>query len=548
MELSALGQLAGGFGLFLLALGMMTDGLKLAAGNRLKAVLEWGTTPAWRGLASGIGITILVQSSSAVTVSAIGFVNAGLMTLPQSLAVIFGTNVGTTMTGWLVSLMGFEFKIAIFALPMVGIGMAAKLAAGRRSWGGIGWALAGFGLFFLGIDFLKSGFAGLGDNTFSVATESGVLALLISAGIGVLATVLAQSSSAAIALVLTATASGAMGLPSAAAMVIGANIGTTSTALFATIGATANAKRVAWAHVVFNLLTGAVALAVLGVAMGTVSLDDLAEDIPPVVLLAAFHTIFNILGVALIWPLKDRLAGFLEGRFRSVEEDLARPVYLDPNLAGTPSLGGMAVLQEIARIAEMTRTGIAPVLRGDAQALHCLSSRHEAVKALVVAVHRFAAALQQGELRQERSRALAECLRASHYYAEALEIAERLRDLPALLMPPGRHAAEADAGALFQACLEVVADAVPLAPDTIATPEDDSDETEAKADKERLAAIQTLYHDVRRRLFDASIIGSLNPDELGNAVEELAELNRLMKRLLKARRTYGKAAALMAQA
>lgn len=148
-------QILGGLALFLLAMEMMTDGLKNFAGQHLKHLLgHWTRTPL-RGLAAGVLITGIVQSSSAVTVATIGFVNAGLLTLGQSLGVIFGANIGTTMTGWLVSLVGFGFKIEAFALPILALGVALKLAAPGPRYRSLGQALAGFALFFLGLSLLK---------------------------------------------------------------------------------------------------------------------------------------------------------------------------------------------------------------------------------------------------------------------------------------------------------------------------------------------------------------------------------------------------------
>ena len=147
-----IGMLAGGIGLFLLAVRMITDGLKLAAGGKLRDLLGHWTYTHTRGIFTGLAVTALVQSSSAVTVATIGFVNAGLLSLYQSLGVIYGANIGTTMTGWLVSLVGFNIKIEAFALPLIGIGMLLRLARGSSRLGSLGEALAGFGLFFVGID------------------------------------------------------------------------------------------------------------------------------------------------------------------------------------------------------------------------------------------------------------------------------------------------------------------------------------------------------------------------------------------------------------
>jgi len=238
----------GGIGLFLLGMILMTDGLKTAAGNALRKALARFTGGPLSALLSGATLTALVQSSSATTLATIGFVSAGILTFEQAVGVVFGANLGTTSTGWLVSLLGFKVSIAAFALPMVGAGALANLL-GRGRWRAAGLAVAGFGLIFVGIDQLQVGMAGLatrldpsmlpGDNL------AGRLALV---GLGVLMTVVMQSSSAAVATTLAALHAGTIGLDHAAALVIGQNVGTTVTAGLAAIGASTAARRTALAH------------------------------------------------------------------------------------------------------------------------------------------------------------------------------------------------------------------------------------------------------------------------------------------------------------
>lgn len=352
------GMLIGGLGLFILAVSMITDGLKLAAGNALRNLLAQWTRTLPHGIGTGFAITSVVQSSSAVTVATIGFVNAGLISLKQALGVIFGSNIGTTMTGWLVALVGFKIKVELFALPLIGIGMLLRLAGSDTRRAPIGIALAGFGLFFIGIDVLKEAFEGMAATIdLHKFTMDGIAGLLLFVAIGFMITVLTQSSSASIAITLTAAAGGVVGLNAAAAMVIGANVGTTSTAAIAVIGATPNAKRVAAAHIMFNVMTGLVAILLLPVLFWVVrttgkilGLADL-----PVVTLALFHTVFNVLGVLLIWPLTGRLTAFLESRFVSLEEIEARPRYLDKTVAVSPMLALSALTMELSRIAGIAR-------------------------------------------------------------------------------------------------------------------------------------------------------------------------------------------------
>lgn len=354
ISLELLGGLAGGIGLFLLGMGLMTDGLKLAAGPALERILINATRTRLRGLASGVAVTAVVQSSSAVTVAAIGFVNAGLFNLSQAVWVLFGANVGTTMTGWLVALVGLKFQIDALALPLIGVGMAMHLSGERQRRGAIGMALAGFGVLFLGIDMLKVTFSALSTD-FQLPEGQGALDTLMQVGIGIFLTVVMQSSSAALTVALTAAQGGLLSTQGAAAVVIGANIGTTVTALIAAIGATPNAKRAAAAHILFNLLTGAVALILLHwlIDFLTILRDWLGLASAAAVKLALFHTVFNLLGVALIWPLAAHMTAFLESRFKVAEEDAARPLYLDKNVLTVPALALDALQREVQRMGQM---------------------------------------------------------------------------------------------------------------------------------------------------------------------------------------------------
>jgi len=310
------------------------------------------------GVVTGLTITALVQSSSAVTIATIGFVNAGLITMRQALGIIYGSNIGTTMTGWLVAIIGYKINVETFALPMIGVGMLVHLTGGESKRGPFGMVLVGFGLFFIGIGVLKDAFDGLLTvidlNQF---TLDGIGGVLMYVGVGFLMTVLTQSSSAAIALTLTAATGGVVGLYAAAAMVIGANVGTTSTAGIAVIGATANAKRVACAHIIFNVGTGVVALMILPILFWVVQNTGelLGLEAIPALTLALFHTVFNVLGVALIFPLNNRLACFLEKRFITQDEIESRPIYLDKTIAVSPALSINELARELSRITAVVR-------------------------------------------------------------------------------------------------------------------------------------------------------------------------------------------------
>lgn len=292
----------GGVGLFLLGMLLMTEGLKAIAGSALNKVLANFTRTPLVGMFSGAMMTALVQSSSVTTLAMIGFVSAGLLTFQQSLGLILGMNLGTTSTAWIVSLVGFKVNVAAMALPMVALGTFLKLVANGKAMN-YGTALAGFGLIFIGIATLQDGMADLAtmyDPTrLPGMTFWGVLLLFL---VGVIMTIIMQSSSAAVATTLTALYGSAITLEQAAVLVIGHNVGTTAKAAIASLGASVAAKRVSLAHILFNVMTALIALLLLPwLITGMVFLRDTYLWTESTTL-AAFHTIFNIIGVILIFP------------------------------------------------------------------------------------------------------------------------------------------------------------------------------------------------------------------------------------------------------
>ena len=431
------GMLLGGLGMFLLAVTMITDGLKATAGPALRELLANWTRSPLHGIFSGIAITAIVQSSSAVTVATIGFVNAGIINMRQALGIVYGSNIGTTMTGWLVAIIGFKINVDAFALPMIGLGMILKLTGGENKRASIGLALVGFGLFFIGIDVLKDAFGGLVE-TIDLAkfTVEGFTGVLMYLGIGFLMTLLTQSSSAAIAITLTAATGGVVDINAAAAMVIGANVGTTSTAALAVIGATPNAKRVASAHIIFNVGTGAVALIILPILFLIVKhAGELLglEDIPAVTL-ALFHSIFNILGVLLIFPLNSRLADFLEKKFVTQEETEGQPRYLDKIVAVSPPLALNALALELSRVTAVVRRMGLEVLRHKKISNRRISADEMVVQKLSSSVAEFITHLEKEKLSQEVSAELALILRAQQHLLASADQAALFARLQADIM------------------------------------------------------------------------------------------------------------------
>lgn len=333
-----LATVAGGIGLFLLGMVLMTDGLKALAGDALRRVLARFTGNRLSAVATGAVATLVVQSSTATTVATIGFVSAGLLGFASAIGVIIGANLGTTSTGWMVSVLGLKFSIAAFAMPLVAVGALMRLL-GRDRIAETGNVLAGFGLIFVGIELLQGGMAGLAVHIdLRAFAGSGIVSRLALVGIGAVMTVVMQSSSAAVATTLAALAGGAIGTEQAAALVIGQNVGTTATAAIAAIGASVAAKRTALVHVVFNLGAGIIAFALLPLLVdqvGRLTGDD-GSGADHAITIAAFHTVFNLLGALVFVPLIPQMASLATRLLPEHRPALTR--HLDPALREVPAL------------------------------------------------------------------------------------------------------------------------------------------------------------------------------------------------------------------
>ncbi len=305
-------QALGGLGLFLLGMIVMTDGLRGLAADRIRSALMRFTRTPVSGALTGTCCTALLQSSSATTVAIVGFVGAELMSFPNALGVVFGANIGTTVTGWMVALLGFKLKLSLLVLPLIFIGALMRLFAAQRI-ASSGLALAGFGLIFVGISQMQEGMAGLQTFiSFEQLAGDTLIGRLQLLGLGLLFTLVTQSSSAGVASTLTALYAGMVNFDQAAALVIGMDIGTTVTTLFATIGGSLEARRTGVSHVIYNLLTG------FGALLLITPYSQLWEWLAPGQLLAnaeiglvAFHTGFNVLGVLLALPFTAQFSRFI---------------------------------------------------------------------------------------------------------------------------------------------------------------------------------------------------------------------------------------------
>lgn len=344
-------QAAGGLGLFLLGMVTMTDGLRQTAGDALQRLLRRFTRSAASGALTGALVTAIVQSSSAVTVSAVGFAGAGLLSFREALGIVFGANIGTTMTGWMVVLLGFKLQLGLVAPLAILAGVLLRIF-GRRRAASIGTALAGFGLIFLGIDALRGGLSGLEAwiPTDQLPADR-IAGRLLLVGMGILITLITQSSSAGVATAITALSTGAIDFAQAASLVIGMDMGTTVKAALATIGGSLPARRTGWAHVIYNLFSGTLAFVLAPLYQSLLEAASPGVTIrQPEVALVAFHTSFNTLGVLIAVPFAGRFAQLIERLVPERSEAFRQR--LDTALLAEPELALRALAPTLAELAE----------------------------------------------------------------------------------------------------------------------------------------------------------------------------------------------------
>src|SRR5215475_11070353 len=344
----------GGVGLFLLGMSVMTAGLKGLAGSRLRETLSKMAATPLSGAFWGALVTLIVQSSSATTMTTIGLVSAGLLTFAQGLALVFGANVGTTGTGWLIALIGVRVSLTTAALPMIFVGALIKLL-GRDRLAASGEALAGFALVLFGLTTLQQGMTGMAEQMHPadfpaifgacVSWWSSLIGLLGLILLGLAMTAVMQSSTAAIAVTLSAHFAGAIGLDQGCALIIGQNIGTATSSAMAAIGASSTAKRLALAYVLFKLIAALIALVLFPVVVPL--LVRASSTIDGVTLLAAYHTAYNVVGVLVVLPLIDKFTRFVERILPERGSPLTR--CLDPSVLATPIATVEAVRRTIAR-------------------------------------------------------------------------------------------------------------------------------------------------------------------------------------------------------
>jgi phosphate:Na+ symporter len=353
-------MIAFGIAIFLVGMFFMEDGFKLFAGGALQRVLKKTTSNIYKSIASGFFATAIMQSSSLVTVIAISFVTANLMSLVAAAGVIFGSNVGTTATTWIVAFFGVKIKIAAYAMPMVIFGVVFKFLKDNKMQG-LGNVLIGLGFIFLGIEYMKDGFDAIKDTIdLTQFSQKGVIGILLYLVVGMVITVVVQSSSASMAIAVTALATGQILYMDALALAVGANVGTTVTAMIASLSSNSDGKRLAAVHVIFNFVTGMVAVVMLPVlAYGVDVIAEFFSVEEPVLKLSIFHTIFNVLGILLVVPFHKQIVAYLQTKFKPKE---VKAKYLSDEIIEVSEAALEAVRNETRRLYSISKKEMVKVL------------------------------------------------------------------------------------------------------------------------------------------------------------------------------------------
>ncbi|EKD30837.1 MAG: hypothetical protein ACD_77C00474G0009 [uncultured bacterium] len=361
-------KLLGSLGLFLYGMTLMSEGLQKVAGEKMRSILAAMTSNSFKRILTGLFITSIIQSSSATTVMVVSFVNAGLLSLTQSVGVIMGANIGTTVTAWIISLLGFKFDISMFSIPLIGVGFALMMFKSRKK-KSLGELLIGFALLFLGLTFLKDSVPDLKANPEIFAflqqwTNFGFGSVLIFVLIGSVLTMIMQSSSATMALTLVMASYGWIPFELAAAMVLGENIGTTITANIAASVANVSARRAALAHSVFNVfgviwvlaLFKPVLLVVSKITFLVFGLDPYVSPEATLYGVSFLHTLFNVTNTLILVWFTPQIVKLVTKAIKSKEaEEVFRLKYIQGGILSTAELSLTQAKQEIVGFAKLSK-------------------------------------------------------------------------------------------------------------------------------------------------------------------------------------------------
>ncbi len=350
-------EIAAGVAILLFGMIMLEEGFNSFASGPLQTALKKSTDSLAKSIGLGFTSTAILQSSSLISIIVISFISIGLISLKGGIGIILGANIGTTATAWLVSIFGLKVKISGLAMPMLAFGIVLVLQKSKRI-KGVGQVLAGLGFFFLGVYFMKTGLDAYKE-TIDLAEFAmpGIKGLIVYTLIGIVMTLILQSSSATMALILTALAVGQITYTNSLALAIGANVGTTITAIIGSLSSNIAGKRLAGAHLIFNVATGMVALIFINQLANFVDLManwfSIADD-NFTFKLSIFHSVFNVLGLLLMLPFIDPLITFLNRIFKDqvVEDNIEQPRFIDKNAMQYPQTALHAIYKESKRLYE----------------------------------------------------------------------------------------------------------------------------------------------------------------------------------------------------
>lgn len=517
------GEILGGIGLFFLALSLLTQGLKMASQSAVQNMLaRFGRTPL-RGVFFGMAATAALQSSSVTIALIIGLVNASALSFAHAVWMILGSNIGTTTTGWMVSLTGIDINLKAYALPFVGIGMMMQALIRRAAWKSLGLVLTGFGLFFIGIDTLKDAFS-VFDSSMTGALQGsggGSLALLGFVASGIIITLITQSSTASTVLVLTAAAAGLTDFASGAALLIGANIGTTSTALLISFSGTADARRAALLHFGFNIGTGLVIFVllpwILPLLQSVIAALGIGGNVA-VTELAAFHTFYSVFGCLIFWPFMPAIIRFLETRMftRALAQEDETAANLDKSALGLPALALSNLLRELEAFKTRACTQAAGIFKGE--------PLPDKTDTTVRQINDYAAQIAKTETPADVANTLQHAIRVNRYLSEVQRLsapAERI--YKKIQQLPASHESHALLNAYMMEChnlLQRVASGTPMR-------------------KSMLARFSRRYNMTKEELLEDTVRSKMPIGEASALLDDLSLTRRLVEQAAKAQRWLG---------
>jgi len=353
--------ISAGIAIFIIGMHFMENGFKLFSGGTLEKILEKFTSTNFKSVITGFVTTSIVQSSSLISIIVISFLTVELITLTQGMAIIFGANLGSTTTAWIVSSLGVDIKISLYAMPMIIFGVVFRFSD-EQKYKGIGNILLGLGFIFLGISYMKDGFETLKE-AIDLASYSigGVLGIFVYILIGAIATVVIQSSGATMAIIITALAGGNIIYIDAISLAIGANVGTTITAILGSLTSNENGKRLAFGHLVFNIITALIAVVFIHV------LKDFVDFLSPYIFisennyamkLSLFHTIFNLIGIVVLFPFIGYIVVLSQKAIKDKVKKASKPIYLDESNIKIPYNAMVSIQKEVIHLYENAQKAI----------------------------------------------------------------------------------------------------------------------------------------------------------------------------------------------